>query len=78
LRASRPAKVKGRLVEPAAMPSEKTATITLRLSLRSIELIRYVSALTNKRYGEVVEDAILYRYRHLLEPKRLQKGVITL
>jgi hypothetical protein len=70
--------MRGKLVEPATMPSEKTATITLRLSLRSIELIRYVSALTNRRYGEIVEDAILSRYRHLLEPKRLQKEVITL
>jgi hypothetical protein len=70
--------MRGKLVEPATMPGEKTATITLRLSLRSIELIRYVSALTNKRYGEIVEDAILSRYRHLLEPKRLQKEVITL
>lgn len=78
MRASRSSRMRGKLVEPATMPSEKTATITLRLSLRSIELIRYVSALTNKRYGEIVEDAILSRYRHLLEPKRLQKEVITL
>jgi len=65
-------------VEPVVFPAGRTSTITLRLSLRSIELIRYVASLTNKKLSQVVEEAVLSRYQHLLNPRRPRAEVITL
>ena len=60
------------IIDPASAPPSKTATMTLRLSLKAIELIRYVSATTGKTCSEVVQDAVLVRYKHLLDPSKVK------
>jgi uncharacterized protein (DUF1778 family) len=51
----------------------RRVTITLRLSPRVIEMIKYAATSTGKRYGEIVEEAVLDRYQHLVNPTRVTR-----
>ncbi len=60
------------------MEKNKTITMSVRVSIGTCEIIRYVAKATGKTQSEIIQDAVLQRYKHLISPKLARKGEIRL